>query len=63
MIAFHVEGMTCGGCAKAIAAAIKTLDDQAVVEVDLPSKTVRVDSTRPTNDVREAIAEAGFEVI
>jgi copper chaperone len=57
---FHVEDMTCGGCARAVAAAVKTVDPAARVEADPPTRTVRVESDRPEPEIRAALAQAGF---
>lgn len=62
MIEFRVEGMTCGGCARGVTNAITRVDAGAVVNVDLPSKTVFVNSTSDARHVKEAIEAAGFEV-
>ena len=60
MIEFKVEDMTCGHCASAITRAVKEVDGAARCEVDLAAKRVRVASTRPAEEFREAIAEAGY---
>jgi copper chaperone len=57
---FHVEDMTCGGCARAVTAAVKAIDPTAKVEADPPTRTVRVESSRPEPEVRAALADAGF---
>lgn len=45
MIEFQVDDMTCGHCASAIAKAVQSLDRAAKVEIDLPARRVRVEST------------------
>ena len=60
MIEFKVEDMTCGHCASAITRAVKDVDGEARCEVDLAAKRVRVTSTKPAEDFREAIADAGY---
>lgn len=62
MYAFTVQDMTCQHCEKAIRNEIEDLDAQAKVQVDLESKTVRVESQHDQEAVRAAIAEAGFDV-
>ena len=57
---FHVENMTCGGCARSVAAAIREIDPQARVEADPPARTVRVETSRPEPEIRAALVEAGF---
>lgn len=57
---FHVEDMTCGGCARAVTAAVKAVDPSARVEADPPTRTVQVESTRPEPEIRAALVQAGF---
>lgn len=57
---FHVEDMTCGGCARAVGAAIRALDPDARVTADPPTRRVEVDSARTEAEVRAALAAAGF---
>ena len=62
MITFNVNGMTCGGCARAVTNAVKQLDPAATVDVDLSSKSVAVTSTASTEQLQKAIEDAGYEV-
>lgn len=57
---FVIQSMSCGGCASRIAQAVKNLDAQAKIEVDLPSRTVRIESTEDRAAVTEALTEAGY---
>jgi copper chaperone len=57
---FHVEDMTCGGCARAVTAAVKAIDPAARIEADPPTRTVLVDSERPEAEIRAALQQAGF---
>ncbi len=62
MIDFKVPGMTCGGCVRGVTNAIKRIDADAVVNVDLQSKTVSVDSIADARQLKQAIETAGYEV-
>ncbi|WP_120997009.1 heavy-metal-associated domain-containing protein [Stutzerimonas urumqiensis] len=62
MQTFNVRGMTCGHCSKAITQAIKARDDEARVDIDLPTGIVRVEAELSDEEVREAIREEGYEV-
>jgi len=62
MYELHVEGMSCGGCVRSVTKSVQTVDGNAKVEVDLATKTVRVDSKASLDKVRSAIAEAGYPV-
>lgn len=57
---YRIENMTCGGCARAITAAIRELDPNARVEADPPNRTVRIETLRPEPAVRAVLVEAGF---
>jgi len=60
MIDLTVPGMTCGGCARGVTAAIKGLDPAAEIEIDVPARRVRVKGTATVDAVKKAMAEAGF---
>ncbi|EIK96571.1 heavy-metal-associated protein [Pseudomonas sp. M47T1] len=59
---FNVQGMTCGHCVRAVTQAVQALDPAAVVEVDLASATVRVQSQQPAAAIADAIKEEGYSV-
>ena len=61
MQTFKVDGMTCGGCVGAVTRAVQTVDKDAKVEVDLASKTVKVDSIVSPLQIIDVITNAGFE--
>lgn len=60
MIEISVNDMTCGHCASAITRAVKDVDAAGRCEVDLGAKRVRIESSRPAEEFRAAIQEAGF---
>lgn len=59
---FKVEGMTCGHCANAVTQAVKTVDPQAEVQVDLGSGQVEVQSGGDRAAIARAIEEEGYTV-
>ncbi|MGH8821632.1 MAG: heavy-metal-associated domain-containing protein [Rhodoferax sp.] len=59
---FTVTGMTCGHCEKAVTRAIRQLDPQAEVKIDLASGSVQVQSQQPREALASAIAEEGYGV-
>ena len=61
MQTFKVDGMTCGGCVGAVTRAVQTVDKDAKVEVDLASKTVKVDSNVSPLQIIDVITNDGFE--
>ncbi|MCY0966719.1 heavy-metal-associated domain-containing protein [Parathalassolituus penaei] len=55
-----VEDMTCGGCARAVTAAIREIDENAVVNIDVATRLVEVQSSASNDAVTQALNEAGF---
>jgi len=62
MYELQVNGMSCGGCANSVKRSVLAIDSSAKVDVDLPSKTVRVTAAASLEDIRAAITEAGYPV-
>lgn len=62
MYELQVNGMSCGGCANSVKRSVQAVDRSAKVDVDLPSKTVRVTAAASLEDIRTAITEAGYPV-
>ncbi len=60
---FIVDGMTCGGCVRSVENALKRLDPQAAVAVDLGSRKVEVTTSATREDIVTGIEDAGFDVI
>ena len=63
MYQLQVENMSCGHCAGAVTRAVQEIDVAAKVEVDLASKTVRIDSATALAPLKSAIADAGYPVV
>lgn len=61
MIRFKVDNMSCGGCARAVTAALRSVDPQAEISVDLERREVTVASAAGANGVAGALRRAGFE--
>jgi copper chaperone len=59
---FQVKGMTCGHCVRAVTEAVKSVDRQAQVQVDLASGKVEVQTQQDRGAIARAIAEEGYEV-
>ena len=59
---FNVQGMTCGHCVKAVTNAIKGLDAAAIVQVDLPTGEVIVESDLTEQQIVGLIGEEGYQV-
>jgi copper chaperone CopZ len=56
---FRVPDIHCDGCIRSLIGAVRDLDDKAVLQADLATKLVRVETTAA---VAEAIRDAGFTV-
>lgn len=56
----HIESMTCGGCARSVTATVKEVDPAASIEIDLPTRTVAIQSSQPLDSFTRALDEAGF---
>jgi copper chaperone len=57
---FQIDNMTCGGCARAVTAAIRSLDPVATVRADPPTRRLDVESARSEAELRATLAAAGF---
>lgn len=60
MIELRVEGMTCNHCVHAVTRAVKSVDPQAEVRVDLGGGTVKVDGQSSAEALSKAISSAGY---
>ncbi len=63
MYELKVDGMTCGGCAASVKRALQALDANATVDVDLPSKIVKVETAAQLDAVKNAVEDAGYDVL
>ena len=59
---FSVQGMTCGHCERAVVHAVREVDTEAVVRVDLGSGQVTVESDKSRDAIANAIREEGYEI-
>lgn len=57
---FHVEGMTCGGCARSVTKAIELVDPLASVQADPASRRVQVQTSASEAQIVAALTDAGF---
>ena len=61
MQTFDVKGMTCGHCVRAVTEAIKKLDDNADVDINLASGKMMVVSELPAAEIIKAVFSEGYE--
>ncbi|MDX0683321.1 heavy-metal-associated domain-containing protein (plasmid) [Sinorhizobium medicae] len=60
MYHLNVEDMTCGHCVATIEKAVKTVDRNARVAVDLEAKTASIESGVASEAFMAAIEDAGY---
>ncbi|MBA5779014.1 heavy-metal-associated domain-containing protein [Stappia sp. F7233] len=58
----RIDGMTCGGCVRAVEKAIATADPSADAKVDLNAALAVIQSDLPKAIFVEAIEGAGYDV-
>ncbi|HEY0845878.1 MAG TPA: cation transporter [Noviherbaspirillum sp.] len=63
MYELKVEGMSCGHCVSAVTKSVLDIDSGAKVTVDLGQQKVSVDSSAPLEEIKAAVAEAGYPVL
>ena len=59
---FQVQGMSCGHCVNAVTQAVRSVDPQAEVKVDLARGQVQVQSGQDPAAITRAIEEEGYKV-
>lgn len=60
MYTFNVPKMSCAGCVNTIKNAILKIDKNAVVEANLPTKTVTVNTAISEDFIIKAMSDAGY---
>jgi Cu+-exporting ATPase len=62
MYELTVEDMTCKHCVGRVTKAVQEIDGEAKVDIDLPSKKVKIDSQANLDRIVQAIDAAGYPV-
>ncbi len=57
---FHIENMTCFGCARSVTKAIQSVDKAAVIKADPESRKIEVESSATRAEIEAVLAEAGY---
>lgn len=60
MIKLSIPDMSCGHCAGVITRTVKDLDQDAVLDFNIPEKTVQVQSRLAADALLSALDEAGY---
>jgi len=63
MLELNVKDMTCGHCAGVVTRAVKSVDPQANVQVDLETRRVRIDGRSAARELTGALAAAGYPAV
>ncbi|ACK68587.1 Heavy metal transport/detoxification protein [Gloeothece citriformis PCC 7424] len=58
----NVPSIVCSGCADTITKAIKTVEDDATVDVNIEAKTVTVDAKASDESIKQAITATGHTI-
>ena len=58
-----IEGMSCGHCKAAVEKALKALAGVETAVVDLEKKQAVVTGNAAMEDMREAVEDAGYDVV
>jgi len=61
MYILRVQNMNCGGCVNTIKKTIQQIDALAVIDVELSTKTLRINSSMSEAVIIQAISDAGFQ--
>lgn len=57
---FHIENMTCSGCARSVTKAIQSVDKGAVIRPDPETRKVQVETSAARAEIEVALAQAGY---
>jgi copper chaperone len=60
VIELTLPTMTCGHCVRTVTDTVQKLDPVAKLNIDLPQHKVQIESSRPAEDFRAALAEEGY---
>ncbi|MDF1608625.1 heavy-metal-associated domain-containing protein [Hoeflea sp. YIM 152468] len=60
MLKLNVPDMTCGHCASIVTKALRSVDPQAQIDIDLATRNVAVASTADAGALGAALQEAGY---
>ncbi|MCB4824484.1 heavy-metal-associated domain-containing protein [Roseicella aerolata] len=60
MVVFRIAGMSCGGCARRVTAALRGAEPGAEVQVDLQRREVTVTGAADADRLARALRDAGY---
>ncbi len=60
---FKVSGMNCGAFVEKITAAVRSVDEDAHVDVDLTAKLVSIEGFNSDNRFEKAVQALGYDIL
>ena len=60
MIEWNIPTMTCGHCVGVVTKTVRAADPNAEVQIDLASRTVRVQTSQDPAPIAKALAAEGY---
>jgi copper chaperone CopZ len=60
MIEFNIPDISCAHCVGVVEKAVKAVDAAATVEIDIPTKKVRITSTAEKSALANALVAVGY---
>jgi copper chaperone len=60
MIELTLPTMTCDHCVRTVTDTVRRVDPQASLDIRLPEHRVRIESQRPADEFRRALADEGY---
>lgn len=63
MTTYHVQGMTCEHCVRAVKEAVEALPDVQTATVDLKTGTLQIKGHAEKNEIKKAIEEEGYHLV
>jgi copper chaperone CopZ len=60
MIEFNIPDISCAHCVGVVEKAVKAVDATATVEIDIPTKKVRITSTAEKSTLANALVAVGY---
>ena len=59
---FTITGMSCGGCVNSLTRVLKSVPGIEPIKIEVGKAQVRLDERASSQNVRDAVERAGFEV-
>ena len=57
---FHIDNLTCSGCARSVTKAIQSVDKAAVINADPENRKIDVETSATRAEIKMVLAEAGY---